>query len=579
MISNIKNKIIKLKKKIKLYEYFYNVLNISLVSDYKYDKLMEYLYKLEHKYKFINSNDSPTKKIGDNFLNEFKISNHLLPMLSLDSVYNKDRVLNFYNYIKKCVKKEYFDFCCELKIDGVALNVLYKDGSLVHALTRGNGYSGEDVTSNINIINNLPRKLLGMQFPEILEVRGEVFMLKSDFINLNKNLNKNFSNPRNIASGSLRKNKKLSNVNLNRKLFFFAYGIGFVKPENYFLSHFNMLKKLKSFGFCINAYNLYCNSLKKIFSFFYKSVLLKEKLNFEIDGIVIKVDSIKYQKKIGHTYKFPKWAIALKFDTEILKSKVLGVDFKVGRTGVITPVANLSPINFSGVIVKNVSIYNENEIKKLNLKIGSYVFVKRSGNVIPKIVKVINNKFEKEIIFPVICPCCKSNLLFNKKKKTSRCINGIFCKKQKEKLILHFFSKNGFYINGIGPKLIKKLVNLNYINNPLDVFNLNIKILCKLDKINKKSASNIVNRLRKFKNINFFNFIYSLGIPEVGISTSKNISEEFSSLKEMMNASYKRFIKIKNIGNKVAKNIFNFINSSNNIKYINRISKVIKILF
>ncbi|WP_343154825.1 NAD-dependent DNA ligase LigA [Buchnera aphidicola (Pseudoregma panicola)] len=584
-MNNINNIIKNLRKEIELHEYFYNVLNISLISDYEYDILLKKLSKLEKKFLEHGFYNSPTKKIGNNFSKEFKLYNHISPMLSLESFHNVRSFYKFYNFIEKKINRKNIKFCCELKIDGVALSVLYKDKLLVHALTRGNGYKGEDVTNNINVIKNLPKKLLGKHVPKLLEVRGEVFILKSNFLNLNKilynNLQKSFSNTRNIVSGILRRKK--NSFIFYKKLFFIAYGVGYVYPNNYFKSHYYMLYKLKSFGFYINKYNYFCKKKYNVINFFKKSLLMRNKIDFDIDGIVIKLDSISLQKKIGCNNKFPKWAIAIKFDTENLLTKILKVNFEVGRTGIITPVAKLSPINFSGVVVQNVSLYNKDNIKNLKINIGSDVLVKRSGNVIPKVVKVIFNKDDKnlkKIFFPKNCPSCNSKLVLNKNKKLYMCMNGVFCKSQKKKLILHFFSKNGFNIMGIGIRTIEILVKRKIINTPLDMFKLNEKKILKIKNLKKKTFINILNKLKKYKNIYFYNFLYALGIPEIGISISKNIAKNFNSIEEFLYCIKNNdFIKIKNIGKKISNNIYNFFIINNNMKYIIEFSKKLKIIF
>ncbi|WP_343189132.1 NAD-dependent DNA ligase LigA [Buchnera aphidicola (Chaitoregma tattakana)] len=582
----IKDIIKSLRNKIELYEYFYNVLNISIISDQEYDKLIEELTILEKKYYKHDSSNSPTKKIGKNFSNELKIRNHIFPMLSLESVYNINNFYNFYSFVKKNNSENNLKLCCELKIDGVALSILYKYGKLVHALTRGDGYSGEDVTHNLNIIKNVPNILLGENVPEVLEVRGEVFMLKSDFNSLNNSLKRKtkkiFSNIRNIVSGTLRRTNICKTSKFVRRLFFCVYGYGFAIPNNCFVSHYKMLQKMKSFGFSINKYNVLHKNKKKILNFFKKSFLMKNKINFETDGIVIKTDSINLQKQLGYNNKFPKWAIAIKFDTENLITKVLKITFEIGRTGILTPVASLNPINFSGVVVKNVSLYNINQMKRLGIKIGSHVLVKRSGNVIPKIVRVINSTktyFKKNILLPVNCPSCKSKLFLNNCNKLYRCLNRVFCAPQKEKLILHFFSKNALNIRGIGPKIIKKLVFKGIVNSPLDIFSLNKKTLCQIENINEKSANNIINRLNNSKKVYFANFIYALGIPEIGLLLSKNISKHFSSIEELIHSDYVDFLKIKKIGKKNANNLMFFFKSKNNIKYIKKLSKILKIIF
>ncbi|KAF0719896.1 putative glutamate--tRNA ligase, mitochondrial, partial [Aphis craccivora] len=434
-----------------------------MISDSEYDYLLNQLYDLELKYKEFITPDSPTQKIGSNLLDKFKKVTHFFPMLSLENTFHLNGYLKFENRIKKNFTANYIiDFCCELKIDGIAVSLIYESGTLVRAATRGDGYLGENVTQNIKTIKSIPIKLKGSNIPKRLEVRGEVFMLKSEFFKLNnKGLSikkKYFSNPRNAAAGSLRQID--STITAKRKLMFFCHGFNFFEEIKFFQTHYEVLIQLKNWGIPINKDMLVCSDHLEILNFYKKFEKNRLLFDFDIDGIVIKVNSLYLQKKLGSNNKSPRWAIAFKYPSKEEITKLNDVKFEVGRTGVITPVAYFNPVYISGVLIKKASLHNKNEINRLNLYFNDYIIIQRSGDVIPKIVNVIKSKRlenAKKIFFPIYCPVCNSKLISNKGGKIIRCLSGLICDAQKKKIFCHFFSKNALNANGLGPKEYMKV--------------------------------------------------------------------------------------------------------------------------
>jgi DNA ligase (NAD+) len=471
-MKSVKKKIDELREKILKYDYFYHSLDQPIISDAEYDYLLNQLYSLELKNKEFITSDSTTQRVGSNLIEKFKKVVHFSPMLSLENTFDINGFLEFENRIKKNFdKSQLINFCCELKIDGIAVSLIYEKGILVRAATRGDGYIGENITDNIKTIKSIPLELKGTSIPRRLEVRGEVFMLKSDFLELNKTLfldkKKCFSNPRNAAAGSLRQiNPK---VTAKRKLIFFCHGYGFFEGIECLRSHYQRLIHFSTWGLPINQEMLICKNHVEVFNFYKKIEGKRCFFNFDIDGIVIKIDSVELQKKLGSNNKFPRWAIAFKFPSKEKVTKLRDVKFQVGRTGIITPVAYFDPVCISGVTIKKASLYNKNTIEKLNLHIDDFISICRSGDVIPKIVSVIKKKdFEnqKKIIFPLFCPVCNSRLMENKEDKIIRCHAGLTCNAQKKKALHHFFSKNALNIPGLGPKIINELIKKKLLRIP-----------------------------------------------------------------------------------------------------------------
>ncbi|CAL4318302.1 DNA ligase [Buchnera aphidicola (Chaitophorus sp. 3695)] len=572
IIKKIKN----LQNKITYHNYLYFCLDKPIISDIKYDYLLNKLKDLESKVinkKFINS---PTRVIGSSIFKKSKFINHLTPMLSLENIFDKKKFINFYKKMLIFSNKKNIQFCCELKFDGVAVNLIYINGLLKQASTRGNGEKGEDITKNIFFIKSIPLVLNGVNFPKIMEIRGEIFILKKDFISLNKKNysmnNSNFSSARNLASGLLR--RKILDHSFKKHLLFICHGF---ELFNYFKNidsyYFNLLK-IKNWGFHISEKILLCSSKNKILNFFKKIKNLRSILKFDIDGVVIKVDSLKLRQKIGLISRSPRWAIAYKFPNDMQKTKLLKVKFQVGRTGVITPVGYFKPVIISGVKIKKASIYNNKELKKLNLYIGDKIFICRAGDVIPKIVNketVFTQVSKKKVIFPKKCPSCLFILKSCIKKNNFYCTNSFFCIPQIQKRIIHFFSKNTFKIKGLSPHIINQLIKKNNFRNPIDFFKLNFNILQSLKNVGQKTANNILHSLKKFNCISLEKFIFSLGIKGIGRSVSYNLANSCGSLKNLLNIPKKNILNIPGIGESICTNLINFLSNPNNLNIIHQL--------
>jgi len=574
IIKKIKN----LQKQIVYHEYLYHTLDSPLISDVKYDKLRKTLRNLEKKYSNVISWDFLKRQVGSKLLSKFNRFSHLTPMLSLENVFDNSQLLKFLKFVKKKLsKKSEISFCCELKIDGLALSLLYKNGVLIRALTRGDGYLGEDVTLNVFQIESIPLVLRGNNIPQLLEVRGEVFMLLSDFNKLNISQNNliktKFANPRNLAAGSLRQTNY--ETISNRKLKFICYGSGLIKGFNQFNSHYDRFETFKKWGIPINKKNSLCHNISEIIKFLNIIEEEKNNIDYNIDGIVIKVDSIDYQNKLGNTARSPRWAIAFKFISEEKTTELTKVHFQVGRTGLITPVAQLKPIKFSGAIIKRVSLHNKFEMEKLKICLGDTVLIRRSGDVIPYVVKVMNSSeksgFKKtRVIFPIKCPICSSLIVHELKKKLSRCTGtDTVCIVQKQKKIYHFFSRRALNVIGIGEKLICSLLKIGCVNNVFDFYKLDINKLSKVKNMGKKSANNIINALLDSKKVILSRFIYGLGIRDVGLTTAKLLSLKFNSLEKIMTLSIDELKSVDNIGDVLSANIFNFMRNKDNKNLIN----------
>lgn len=574
-MTSVKIKINQLKKILLKYEYFYHALNQPIVSDAEYDYLLEQLYNLELENKDLITADSPTQKVGTKLLDKFKKTKHFFPMLSLENTFDIHGYINFVKRIKKnnFLNKKNF-FCCELKIDGIAISIIYEKGILVRAVTRGDGFIGENVTGNVKMIKSIPGRLHGNNIPERVEIRGEIFMLKSDFINFNKKYKKNksqyFSNPRNAAAGLLRHINH--QITLQRKLMFSCYRcIFFPDFPQKINTHYERLIQCSNWGIPISTEIILCSSDKEVLCFYKKYEKKRTKLDFDTDGIVIKVNSIDLQNKLGCNQKFPRWAIAFKFVSVEKITLLQDVHFQVGRTGAITPVAYFDPICISGVIIRKASLYNKYEIERLDLYINDSIVVCRSGDVIPKVLKVIKvlrDQFAKKIVFPEYCPVCKTKLLENKEEKIIRCNAGWICSAQKKRALEHFFSKKSLNAIGFGPKIINQLIDKEYITNPVDVFYLKNIDLVTLKNMGNKKSLNIIRAINNCKKTTFKSFIFALGIPNVGEVIAEKIANYFIDLKQLMNADILELNSISGIGRSISNNIYNYFSLSSNCEMI-----------
>ncbi|CAL4318261.1 NAD-dependent DNA ligase LigA [Buchnera aphidicola] len=573
-MKNIKKNFLYLEQLIQYHDYLYHELDTPVISDEEYDFLLKKYNIIKNKHPVLCDEFYNKPLFKRNTFNNFKLHRHFIPMLSLKNTFDVNGYINFHKSIQyKFSNLKHVRFFCELKFDGLALSLLYQKGKLIRALTRGDGVFGEDVTMNVYMIKNIPIVLHGLNIPDLLEIRGEVCMLKKDFECLNSSLLENhqqtFSNTRNAASGSLRNHNIL--ISKKRKLFFYGYGCHVISDFQFFSSHSVQINFLSSLGFQTSQYVLLSTKLNKILRFYYLMNHVRDFLSFNFDGVVIKVDDLFLQKKLGLTNKFPRWSIAFKFFSKHIKTKLLSIEYHVGRTGIITPVAHLKPVLLSGVIVKKASLYNINEIKKLDIFLNDSVMISRVGDVIPKIHSVIveDRLYDSNrVIFPKYCPSCRSLLNINNNTSIVQCLAGINCKDQKIRIIQHFFSKNGLYAKGFNIGVIKKLIDYKCIRDILDCLKLDFLQLSKLKFFGKTSANNIISSIQKSKLTTLYRFLYALGIPEVGIEASLLLSKYFGCLENLFFTSLKDFIKIKNIGLSIAKSVFYFFQNMKNINHI-----------
>ncbi|VAX76253.1 NAD-dependent DNA ligase LigA [Buchnera aphidicola] len=583
-------KIKELRLQLRYHNYLYYTLDSPVISDDVYDSLYENLINLEKKYR--NSSLLPLsqpllKQIGGCKLQVFSESFHKTPMLSLQSTHDINRIVCFNKKIKKYLNNiDDILYYCDFKFDGLAVNLYYKNGFLKSASTRGDGRVGENITRNIHTISSIPRQILGKDIPRKIEVRGEVFMKKSDFFLLNQSCKqlgrKLFSNPRNAAAGSLRQLNP--EITQKRNLMFFAYGYGLFSYKKYINSHFNRLLQIKKWGFPVYTDYIVSNKLTDIIDFYNQANNKRSRLDFEIDGIVVKVNSVFSQEKLGYVEKYPRWAIALKFFSHDVETRITKISFQVGRTGVITPVAYFNPVNISGVVIRKASLYNLKTMERLNIHIHDVVTVYRAGDVIPKIRDILINKRDiklvKKIFFPKHCVSCHTKLIFSSHFHEFYCPAGFSCPDQNSRRLIYFASKSGINIQGLGKKNIIKLIKYAYLRTPVDFFILNIKILGNIPGIGEKLSIKIIKNIELAKNcVTLDKFICSLGILGVGKAIAKSISNYYQSAKKFLYTNKYELSKINGIGSNINQSIMTFIKNKNNIKIILRLIKLLNISF
>ena len=576
-MKEIKSKIRQLIDEINFHNYQYHGMDDPKISDHEFDKLVKTLLVLEKENPQLIQVDSPTQRVGSKPIDGFTQIEHLTPMLSLDNVFSIDELISFEKRVKDRISlKENIEFIAEPKLDGVAVNLVYESGKLSYATTRGDGTTGEDVTHNILTIKSIPIKLKSSSPPKRIEIRGEVIISKDDFKKMNKdNADKDmkvFANPRNAAAGSIRQLDP--NISQERPLRFYAHGYGLFSDEGNFASHSDVMSYLSDAGVVVSPYSEVVTGSSECSRYYEKIDTIRHSLDFEIDGVVYKVNNISYQKELGFVSKAPRWAIAHKFSSIEVESKILDIDFQVGRTGTITPVAKLKPINVGGVIVSNATLHNMDEINRKDVRKGDYVFVRRAGDVIPEIVSVNTRKRSKkteEIIFPKQCPSCGSEITRKDGESAVKCIGGNICPDQRKEGLKHFVSRKAFDIDGLGEKILNQLFDTNMISSTSDLFTLSIDDLMSLDRMGAKSSQNLISSIEASKVINFDRFIYALGINDVGLATSKSLSESFSSLENLINTEIDDLLIIHDIGPVVANNILSFFNDSKNKENIDRL--------
>lgn len=578
MQSAIQQKLLELRRVLRHHEYCYHVLDAPEIPDADYDTLMQELKMLEQQHPSLITADSPTQRVGAQPLQRFASVRHEMPMLSLDNTFDAAGLEAFNQRVCERLGVAQVEYCCELKFDGLAVSLLYEEGLLVRAATRGDGTAGENITENVRTISAIPLRLYGENIPERLEVRGEVFMRHAGFERLNQQArasgSKVFANPRNAAAGSLRQLDP--QITKTRPLFFSGYGIGIHQGALLPDTHKGRLDKLRGFGIPVDGHLECCQSLPAVQSFYQKIHVKRDQLGFDIDGIVIKVNQLAQQQQLGFVARAPRWATAFKFPAQEQSTRLNGVEFQVGRTGAITPVAKLEPVQVAGVTVSNASLHNIDEIARLGVQIGDYVVVRRAGDVIPKIVSVLLEKRPQDthsIVVPRHCPVCGSDIERIPGEAVSRCTGGLICRAQRKEALKHFVSRRGLDVEGLGDKLIVQLVDKEYVRTPADLFHLTVEILSGLERMGAKSAANLIKALDKARDTTLARFLYALGIREVGEATAQSLALHFANLPAIMSATQEELLAVPDIGPIVAAHVHAFMNEPSNLEVIQKLTE------
>ena len=579
-IEDIIEQLTSLRNLIRHHEYCYYVLDAPEIPDSEYDKLIKQLQKIEQQYPDLITTDSPTQRVGGAPLAQFASIKHELPMLSLDNVFDESSFIAFNKRVKDRLhlnENEQVEYCCELKLDGLAVSILYENGKFSKAATRGDGTTGEDITANVRTIKTIPLVLTGENIPARLEVRGEVFMTHKGFAKLNADAEKRnekvFANPRNAAAGSLRQLDP--KITAKRPLSFYCYGVGIIEGSSLPDTHYDRLMQFKAWGLPVSDKVEKRQGAQAALDYFKQIGEQRMSLDFDIDGVVIKVNSISLQNELGFVARAPRWATAFKFPAQEEVTQLNKVDFQVGRTGAITPVARLEPVSVAGVIVSNATLHNSDEIARLGIREGDYVTIRRAGDVIPKIVAVLLDRRPtdtKEIVFPTHCPICGSLIVRDEGQAISRCAGGLICPAQRKEALKHFVSRRAMNVDGMGDKIIEQLVDKDYVKTPADLYKLNLPTLCSLDKIGEKSANNLLNALDASKNTTLSRFIFALGIPNVGEVTAENLVNQLGNLSAIENASLEQLQTVNDIGVVIAESIIDFFQEPHNRNVIEQLT-------
>ena len=573
-----KNRVLELHSLINFHSHKYHSLDTPEIEDHEYDALFQELLQLEDRFPELLYDFSPSQRVGSKPLDGFKKIEHLIPMLSLENAFNQQDMEDFNKRIlERLLIEADVNFSCEPKLDGIAVNLLYKNGRLDLASTRGDGKIGEDITHNIRTINSIPLSLIdsNSKLPTLIEIRGEVFIEKKDFDLANKKAikagEKTFANPRNAAAGSLRQLDP--SIAASRPLKFYAHGMGFIEEGDFKLpdSQSEMLKQYKSWGLPTNPYNDMAANLEACEEYYLKISNERDILPYEIDGIVFKVNDLAKQISLGQVSRAPRWAIARKFPAEVGTTLVKKISFQVGRVGGITPVAEFSPVNIGGVTVSHASIHNFDEINRLDVREGDTVDIKRAGDVIPQIISVNLDKRKKgslKVSLPKRCPSCKNDLVRIEGEAILRCTAGLDCPAQRIGSLIHFVSRNALNIDGLGERIIELLVDKKLVLNFADLFRLDIKDIINLEGFGEKSATNLIKSIQASKDTNLSRFIYSLGIREVGEATAMNLALNFNNISKFLAADEQDFLEINDIGPVASNYIKEFLASDENINLV-----------
>lgn len=579
-MDTLEQQLTELRTTLRHHEFLYHVQDSPEIPDAEYDRLMGELRAIEEAHPELITPDSPTQRVGAAPLSVFTQVRHEVPMLSLDNVFDEASYLAFNKRVLDRLKStDALTFCCELKLDGLAVSLLYEEGVLVRAATRGDGTTGENITANVRTIRSIPLKLHGENIPRRVEVRGEVFLPQAGFEKINEDARRTggkiFANPRNAAAGSLRQLDP--RITAKRPLTFFCYGVGLLEGGELPASHMARLQQFKAWGLPVSDRIRLCSTPEEVLAFYHQVEADRPKLGFDIDGVVIKVDSLALQETLGFVARAPRWAVAFKFPAQEQMTFVRDVEFQVGRTGAITPVARLEPVQVAGVLVSNATLHNADEIDRLGLRIGDRVVIRRAGDVIPQVVGVVDSERPentREIVFPTHCPVCGSDVERVEGEAVTRCTGGLICGAQRKESLKHFVSRRALDVDGMGDKIIDQLVEKEYVHTPADLFELTPGKLTGLDRMGPKSAQNVVDALAKAKETTFARFLYALGIREVGEATAAGLAAYFGTLEALAAASIEELQKVPDVGIVVATHVFNFFAEESNRDVIRQLIEV-----
>jgi DNA ligase (NAD+) len=605
--QSVARRIEELRRQINYHNYRYYVLDSPVISDAEYDRLMQELIALEEAHPELVTPDSPTQRVGAPPLKEFASYTHRQPMLSLSNAFSDEELLAFDQRIKRMLGMPLemdIEYVAELKIDGLAVSLTYENGRFVRGATRGDGYTGEDVTQNLRTIYSIPLVLFDrpvdledraeggqlkllegepssesykrFPIPRIVEVRGEVFMLHEEFRRINREREEKgeptFANPRNAAAGSVRQLDP--SVTAQRKLDIFVYGIGYIEDGG-FKTHYEVLQALKSWGFKVNPNVRLCKNINEVRDFIAEWGEKRSSLGYDIDGVVVKVNSLDFQNRLGYVARSPRWAVAYKFPAMQETTVIKDIIVQVGRTGALTPVAIMEPVEVGGVVVTRATLHNQDEIERKDVRIGDTVVVQRAGDVIPEVVQVIKEKrtgAEKPFRMPDKCPVCGGDVERPEGEAVARCVN-IACPAQVKERIVHFASRNALNIEGVGPAQVEQLVDKGLVHDPADLYFLKKEDLLQLDRMGDKLASNILSAIEKSKDTTLPRLIYGLGIRHVGEHVAQVLADNFKSLEALQNASEEDLSRIPEIGPVIARSIVKFFSEPDNVKVLEKLKK------
>ncbi|MEJ2297460.1 MAG: NAD-dependent DNA ligase LigA [Woeseiaceae bacterium] len=582
-MPDVKKKIEALREQIRYHNYRYYILDDIEIPDAEYDRLVRELEQLEEDNPELVTADSPTQRVGIEPAGAFNTIKHRIPMLSLENVFSEEDLREFHRRVADKLEleegAESLRYAAEPKLDGAAVSLMYEGGILVNGATRGDGTTGEDITHNVRTIESVPLKLMGETYPQTLEVRGEVFMPREGFEAYNKRARakgeKTFVNPRNAAAGSLRQlDPKLT---AERPLDMYVYAVGVVEGGELPETHSAILEQLQHWGLKVCPERAVVEGVEGCLEYYARIADKRDALPYDIDGVVYKVDSLALQRELGFVSRAPRWAIAHKFPAQEEMTRVVGIEFQVGRTGALTPVARLEPVFVGGVTVSNATLHNIDELHRKDVRIGDAVIVRRAGDVIPEVVSVIKKKRPKNtkpIKLPESCPVCGSHVAREEGEAVARCTGGLFCKAQRTESLKHFGSRRAMDIEGLGAKLIEQLVEEERIKSPSDIYRLERKELAERERMGEKSADNLVRAIEASKSTTLARFLYALGIREVGEATAANVATYFGNLQSIIEADTESLLKVPDVGPVVAQRIRDFLDEQHNLDVINELAEL-----